>query len=118
MITSITFFDGFVAKKWQLAPFWWFCCEKGDDNNVITFLYGGGVMKKVMASCDFIFLWLFWFSSLELTINNEMVVFLMLEVVMARGRRLKKGGGDLEVCKQNVTSLDQKIVEQNVSSLD
>jgi len=33
-----------------------------------------------------------------------MVVFLMLKVVMARGRRLKKCGGDLEVHKQNVVS--------------
>jgi hypothetical protein len=30
--------------------------------------------------------------------------FLMLKVVMDRGRRLKKGGGDLEVHKQNVAS--------------
>jgi hypothetical protein len=30
----------------------------------------------------------------------------MLKVVMARGRRLKKGGGDLEVRKQNVVSLE------------
>jgi len=30
----------------------------------------------------------------------------MLKVVMARGRRLKKGGGNLEVHKQNVTSSD------------
>ncbi len=29
----------------------------------------------------------------------------MLKVVMARGRKLKKGGGDLEAHKQNVTSL-------------
>jgi hypothetical protein len=28
----------------------------------------------------------------------------MLEVVMAKGRKLKKGGGDLEVHKQNVVS--------------
>jgi hypothetical protein len=28
----------------------------------------------------------------------------MLKVVVARGRRLKKGDGDLEVHKQNVTS--------------
>jgi hypothetical protein len=34
---------------------------------------------------------------LELIINNEMVFFLMLKVVIARGRRLKKGGGDLEI---------------------
>ncbi len=26
----------------------------------------------------------------------------MLKVIMAKGRRLKKGGGDLEVHKQNV----------------
>jgi hypothetical protein len=29
----------------------------------------------------------------------------MLKVVMARGRKLKRGGGDLEVNKQNVVSL-------------
>jgi hypothetical protein len=29
----------------------------------------------------------------------------MLKVVMARGRTLKKGGGDLEVYKKNVVSL-------------
>jgi hypothetical protein len=28
----------------------------------------------------------------------------MLKVIIARGRRLKKGGGDLEVHKQNVFS--------------
>jgi hypothetical protein len=28
----------------------------------------------------------------------------MLKVVMARGRRLKKGGGDLEVHKENIIS--------------
>jgi hypothetical protein len=28
----------------------------------------------------------------------------MLKVVMVKGRRLKKGGGDLEVHNQNVTS--------------
>jgi len=38
----------------------------------------------------------------------------MLKVVMARGRRLKKGGGNLEVHKQNVTSSEQTIGEQNV----
>jgi hypothetical protein len=30
----------------------------------------------------------------------------MLKVIMARGRRLKKGGGDLEVHKQNVIASD------------
>jgi hypothetical protein len=44
-----------------------------------------------------------------LTINNEVVVFLMLKVVMARGRRLKKGGGDLEVQKQNVFPSELRI---------
>jgi hypothetical protein len=42
----------------------------------------------------------------------------MLKVIMARGRRLKKGGGDLEVHKQNVTSLEQTIIKQNVTSLN
>jgi hypothetical protein len=28
----------------------------------------------------------------------------MLKVIMARGRRLKKGGGDLEAHKKNVAS--------------
>jgi hypothetical protein len=34
---------------------------------------------------------------------------------MARRRRLKKGGGDLEVHKQNVISSEDTINEQNVS---
>jgi hypothetical protein len=34
---------------------------------------------------------------------------------MAKGRRLKKCGGDLEVHKQNVTSLEHTIKEQNVT---
>jgi hypothetical protein len=38
-----------------------------------------------------------------------MMVFLMLKVVMARGRRLKKGGDDLEAHKQNVISSKQTI---------
>jgi hypothetical protein len=42
----------------------------------------------------------------------------MLKVIMARGRRLKKGGGDLEVHKQNVISLKQTIGEQNVAPLE
>jgi hypothetical protein len=45
----VTFFDGFVAKKWRLAPFWWFCYKEGDNSNVIAFLYDGGVVKKAMA---------------------------------------------------------------------
>ncbi len=110
--TSITFFDGFVVKKMMAI--------------VITF-FGGFATKKVMATMSspssmvvvlwkrqwqqavsffffsFFFLWSFWSNSLELTINNEMVFFLMLKLVMAKGRRLK-GGDDLEVHKQNVAS--------------
>jgi hypothetical protein len=37
----------------------------------------------------------------------------MLKVVMARGRRLKKGGGDLEVHKQNVVPSKLRIDESN-----
>jgi hypothetical protein len=49
---SITFFDGFVAKTGDNkchSLFLWFCYEKGDGNNVITYFYGGGVVKKAMA---------------------------------------------------------------------
>jgi hypothetical protein len=35
-------------------------------------------------------------SSSKLTINNDFVVFLMFRVIMARGRKLKKIGGDLK----------------------
>jgi hypothetical protein len=36
---------------------------------------------------------------------------------MARGRRLRKNfSGELEVEKQNVTTLDQAIVKQNVGA--
>ncbi len=38
----------------------------------------------------------------------------MLKVVMAKGRRLKKGGGDLEVHKKNVDPLQLGLWEQNV----
>jgi hypothetical protein len=41
----------------------WFCYEEGDDNNVITFLYGGGFL--------FLFCSCLWFSSLELTFSNN-----------------------------------------------
>ncbi len=40
----------------------------------------------------------------------------MLKVIMARRRRLKKGG-DLEAHKQNVTSSEQTIGKQNVDPL-
>jgi len=42
----------------------------------------------------------------------------MSKVIMARGRRLKKGGGDLEVHKQNVVSFKQTIGEKNVIPLE
>jgi hypothetical protein len=54
----------------------------------------------------FLLLWSFWSSSLKLTMKwMKWWFFLMLKVVMAKGRKLKKGG-DLEVQKQNVTSLE------------
>ncbi len=34
--------------------------------------------------------------SLKLTINNDLVVFLIFRAIMVKGRRLKKVGGDLE----------------------
>jgi len=36
---------------------------------------------------------------------------------MAKGRRLKKGGGDLEAQKQNVALLESIIRKQNVNAL-
>jgi hypothetical protein len=106
--------------------FCWFCYKESDGNNVVVFFYGGGDaffygggdVKKAMALGDFYFFfyWSLWFSSLELTINNEMVFLLFrLKDVMARRRRLRKSdGGDLEVHKQNVTSSDQVIAKENV----
>jgi hypothetical protein len=52
-------------------------------------------VKKAMATG--IFFLSFWFSSLELKINNEMMVFFMLKVVTAIRKKLINGGGDLEV---------------------
>jgi hypothetical protein len=112
MTTFITFFNGFATKKWRPPPF-----------------FGGFVAKKVttaklspssMVAIFFFFGCSLWFSSLEFTINIEMVVFcLRLEVVMVRGRRLKKsGGGELEVHKQNVVASNETIVEQNVVTSD
>jgi hypothetical protein len=50
---SVTFFDGFAARNWRPAPFCWFKCKEGDSNNVVTFFYGGGDVKKAMATGDF-----------------------------------------------------------------
>jgi hypothetical protein len=81
--TFITFFNGFAAEKCNGNYCWlfqWFCYKESDDNNVIAFFYGDGVVKKAMAtSCRhlfFLLLWSFWSNSLELTINNEMMGFL------------------------------------------
>jgi hypothetical protein len=42
----------------------------------------------------------------------------MFRVVMAKGRKLKKISGDLEVQKQNVASLKPTIGEQNIAPLE
>ncbi len=53
IIIFVTFLNGFVIKNNNGnygSLFRWFCCEKGDGNNVVTFFYGnGGAVKKVMA---------------------------------------------------------------------
>jgi len=122
MTTIVTFFDGFVAKNWRLVFFCWFSCEEGHGNNVITFFFGWPNVKKAMAENNFFFNFLIfgslWFSLLELTINNIMVVFLLrLKVIMAWRRRLRKSdGGDLEVHKQNVASSDQVVAKEIVVS--
>jgi hypothetical protein len=47
-----------------------------------------------------------------------MVLFLKFKVIMAKRRRLKKIGGDLEAWKKNVISLELIICEQNVIPLE
>jgi len=47
-----------------------------------------------------------------------MVLKKMFEVVMAKGRRLKKVGSDLEAQKQSVPSSELRIWEQNVVPLE
>jgi len=44
-----------LQKNNDLRFLWWFCWEEGDDNNVVTFLYGGDIVKKTMVSCGFLF---------------------------------------------------------------
>jgi hypothetical protein len=53
-----------------------------------------------------------------MTINNDLVVFKMFRVIMAKGRRLKKVCGGLEAQKQNVISSEPTIGEQNVVPLE
>jgi hypothetical protein len=75
------------ATTTTIAFFWWFYYKEGDSSNVVTFFYGSGAMKKIMAaSCHsllsfsfFLLFWSFWYSSLELRINNEMVGFFYVE---------------------------------------
>jgi len=58
MTASVTFFDGFVVKNNDgnyHHLFRLFCYEKGDNSNVIAFFYGGGVVKKAMATSGFLF---------------------------------------------------------------
>jgi hypothetical protein len=68
--TFVTFFNAFVAKKNNSSCyhlFLWFCYKEGDSSNVITFFYGGDVVKKakVVGCCRFLsfFLFLFLWSS-------------------------------------------------------
>jgi len=53
MTISITFFDGFAAKKGDsnyCSFFGGFAMKKVTNNNVVAFFYGGGVVKKVMVT--------------------------------------------------------------------
>jgi len=71
-ITSITYFNGFVAKIGDdnyRRLFGWFCSEEGDINNVIVFFYGDGVVKKAVATYGFF--WSFWFNSLEIFFDQK-----------------------------------------------
>jgi len=43
------------------CAFLWFCCKEGDDNNVVTFLYGGVGVEKAMAGNDFFLSFFFFF---------------------------------------------------------
>jgi hypothetical protein len=79
----VIFFDDFVTKKVTI---------------IVILFFGGFVTQKVMATMLlpssmvvvlwrhrllsfflFLIIWSFWSSSLELTINNEMVVFCNVE---------------------------------------
>jgi hypothetical protein len=64
MTASVTFFDGFAAKNGNgnYCRLLWFYYEENDDNKYF--------LKKI---------WSFSFSSLKLTINNEMMVFFHVE---------------------------------------
>jgi hypothetical protein len=51
-----------LHKMGACALFLWFCYEEGDSSNVVTFLYGGGVMEKAMAEGGFFsFIFLIFF---------------------------------------------------------
>jgi hypothetical protein len=48
-----------LQKNGGLHLFWWFYCEEGDGNNVVAFLYGGGVVKKAMVASGYLFIYFF-----------------------------------------------------------
>jgi hypothetical protein len=53
-----------LHKMVACAFFWWFYCKESDGRNVVTFLYGGGVVEKALAEdgfFSFIYLFLFYF---------------------------------------------------------
>jgi hypothetical protein len=121
VVATITFFFGYVATKKVTSScrrfffFSFFARNKAMTVPAITFFFLVLLQRRrrwqllslpssLCLKRKSLFLWSFWSSSLELTINNEMVVFLMLKVVMTRGRRSKKGGGDLELHNQNIAS--------------
>jgi hypothetical protein len=58
-ITSITFFDGFTAQNGGMCLVFVVLLQKRWNSNVVTFLYGGGVMEKVMVEGDFFPLFFF-----------------------------------------------------------
>ncbi len=52
-----------LHKMATCAFYLWFCYKEGDDSNVVTFLYGGGVVEKAMAEggfFSFIYLLILW----------------------------------------------------------
>jgi hypothetical protein len=51
-----------LLHKMVAYPILWFCYKERDGKNVITLLYGGGVVEKVMVGgCFFSFLFYFIF---------------------------------------------------------
>ncbi len=67
--------------------------------------------QKLFSCCCIFFVKLFVAPQED---DDNPMVFFMFKVVMARGRRLKKLGGDLKAHKQNVSSTKLTIGKQNV----